>query len=222
MTEVAEFCERYRRLYLGVVCDAMYELGLDEPVLPTHLRPLFSEQRIVGIAHTVLGRSIDPWIPWDEGVERITSYLRVFEELEPDSVLVSVTPDSPVGHFGELTGNAARKRGCVGVVLDGNLRDVEGLRDIGFPVFFRDLSPLNAIGRWEMVGHQVPVEIGAVTVCPGDVVFAEFEGIVVVPSDQASAVLEKAEEIVAAEARVRDEVQAGATPIESFHRHGHI
>ena len=115
-----------------------------------------------------------------------------------------------------------RHWGCVGVVLDGNLRDVEGLRDIGFPVFFRDLSPLNAIGRWEMGGHQVPVQIGAVTVCPGDVVFAEFEGIVVVPSDQASAVLEKAEEIVAAEARVRDEVQAGATPIESFHRHGHI
>ncbi len=215
-------CERYRLLYLGVVCDAMYELGLDEPVLPTYLRPVLPEQRVVGVAHTVLGRSIDPWVPWADGVERIASYLRVFEELGPDSVLVSVNPGSPVGHFGELTGNAAQQKGCVGVVLDGNLRDVEGLRDIGFPVFYRDLSPLNAIGRWEMVGHQVAVDIGGVTVHPGDLVFGEFEGILVVPGNLALKVLTKAEEIVAAEARVRDEVQAGATPIESFERHGHI
>ena len=177
---------------------------------------------MVGVAHTVLGRSIDPWVSWADGVERIASYLRVFEELGPDSVLVSVNPGSSVGHFGELTGNAAQQKGCVGVVLDGNLRDVEGLRDIGFPVFFRDLSPLNAIGRWEMVGHQVAVDIGGVTVHPGDLVFGEFEGILVVPGNLASKVLVKAEEIVAAEARVRDEVQAGATPIESFERHGHI
>ena len=66
------------------------------------------------------------------------------------------------------------------------------------------------------------VDIGGVTVHPGDLVFGEFEGILVVPGNLASKVLVKAEEIVAAEARVRDEVQAGATPIESFERHGHI
>jgi len=222
LTSIKEICERYRRLYIGVVCDAMYELGLKEPVLPSNLRPLFPDQRMVGIAHTVLGSAIEPTIPWDAGVDRITSYLNVFEELEPDSVLVSVNRGSTVGHFGELTANAARTRGCTGVLLDGNLRDVEGLREIGFQVFFRDLSPKNAIGRWEMVGHQVPVEIGDVTISPGDLIFAEFEGVLVVPERHIIEVLKKAEEVIAAETLVREEVQSGSTPLESFNRHGHI
>jgi len=89
-------------------------------------------------------------------------------------------------------------------------------------VFFRDLSPLNAIGRWEMVGHQVPVEIGGVTINPGDLIFAEFEGVVAVPQERIVEVLEKAEEITQAESLVRSEVQSGSTPLESFNRHGHI
>ena len=222
MTSLNEICERYHRLYVAVVCDAMYELGLEEPVLPSYLRPLFPDQRMIGIAHTVLGAPIQPKISWDEGVGRITSYLNVFEELEPDSILVSVNRGSTVGHFGELTANAAKARGCSGVLLDGNLRDVEGLKEIGFQVFFRDLSPLNAIGRWEMVGHQVPVEIGDVVINPGDLIFAEFEGVLVVPQDRIVEVLEKAEEITQAESLVRSEVQGGSPPLESFTRHGHI
>lgn len=218
----AELCARYRELWVPVVCDALYALGMREQVLPSSLRPLFSERRIAGVAHTVLGRAIDPHIAWDPGIERIESYLRVFERLTPDSVMVSVNPHSYVGHFGELTANSAAQRGCAGVILDGNLRDIEGLRDIGFQVFYRDLSPLNAIGRWEMEATQVPVTIGDVTIDPGDMVLAEFEGIIVVPAVDAELVLLKAEEIAGAEAKVRDEMRAGASPLESLERHGHI
>jgi regulator of RNase E activity RraA len=222
MIPTAELCARYRRLYVPAVADALYSLGLPEQVLPSALRPLFPEQRIVGVAFTVEGRAIEPLIPWDPGIERIESYLRVFEELPPDSIMVSVNPSSHVGHFGELTGNSAQQRGCVGVILDGNLRDIQGLRDIGFQVFYRDLSPLNAIGRWEMVASQVPVTIGGITIEPGDVVMAEFDGILVIPSAQAERVLLAAEEIVGAEELVRDEMRAGESPLSSLERHGHI
>jgi regulator of RNase E activity RraA len=215
-------CDRYRRLYMPAVADALYQLGMDEQVLPSSLRPLFAEQRMVGAAFTVLGHPIDPPVGWDPGIERIASYLEVFDRLHADSVLVSVNPDSHVGHFGELTGNSAKQRGCAGVVLDGNLRDIEGLRAIGFQVFYRDLSPLNAIGRWEMVASQVPVSIGGVTIHPGDIVIGEFDGILVVPGGDAEAVLVAAEEIVGAEARVRGEMRAGESPLSSLERHGHI
>lgn len=217
-----ELCARYRKLWVPVVCDALYALGMPERVLPSSLRPLYAEQRIAGVAYTVLGRAIEPHIAWDPGIERIESYLRVFEELTPDTVMVSVNPGSHVGHFGELTANSAAQHGCVGVILDGNLRDVEGLREIGFQVFFRDVSPLNAIGRWEMEASQVPVTIGDVTVEPGDVVLAEFDGIVVVPAADAEVVLLKAEEITGAEAKVREEMRTGQSPLESLERHGHI
>lgn len=217
-----ELCERYRRLYMPAVCDAVYSLGMEEQVLPSSLRPLFPEQRVAGIAYTVLGSAIEPNIDWEPGIERISSYLEVFDKLPTDSVLVSVNPDSHVGHFGELTGNSAKARGCVGVILDGNLRDIEGLRDIGLQVFYKDLSPLNAIGRWEMTASQVPVTIGDVTISPGDVVIAEFDGILVIPSSDAERVLIRAEEIVGSEALVREEMQAGGSPLASLERHGHI
>ncbi len=218
----AELCARYRRLYLPAVADALYSLGMPEHVLPSRLRPLFPEQRMVGVAFTVRGAAIEPHVDWETGIERISSYLEVFERLPADSVMVSVNPDSHVGHFGELTGNSAQQRGCAGVVLDGNLRDIEGLRAIGFQVFYNDLSPLNAIGRWEMVASQVPVSVGDVVVHPGDLIIGEFDGVLVVPQADAERVLTTAEEIVGAEQHVRDDMRAGETPLAALDRHGHI
>jgi 4-hydroxy-4-methyl-2-oxoglutarate aldolase len=220
--ETKELCARFRKLYMPAVCDALYHLGFAEQVLPTKLRPLFPDQRMVGLALTVEGRAIEPRLGWDVGITRIRSYLKVFEEIPADSVLVSVNPDSNVGHFGELTGNAAKVRGCAGVILDGNLRDIEGLREIGFQVFYRDLSPLNAIGRWEMVASQKPVTIGSVTIHPNDLIFAEFDGILVIPGSQAVQVLVKAEEIASAEQRVRNEMREGLAPLSGLERHGYI
>ena len=135
---------------------------------------------------------------------------------------MSSNPGSEVGHFGELTGNAAVQRGCAGVVLDGNLRDLDGLLDIGLQVFYRDLSPLNAIGRWEMVASQVPVTIGDVIVAPGDLIVADRDGVLAVDGDEAERVLEQAESIDGSEALVRADMRAGASPWEGLERHGHI
>ncbi len=206
---------------MPVVCDALYALGLEEQVLPSRLRPLLPETRIVGEAYTVLGRAIGP-VSWDEGIPLIEPYLRVFEDLTPDSIIVSVNPESTVGHFGELTANAAQARGCQGVILEGNLRDTEGLRSIGFQVFYSDLSPTNAIGRWEMEAAQVTVSIDGVAVNPGDIVIADFDGIVIVPRIESERVLLEAESIDAAEASVRAEVADGVPPMASFEAHGHI
>ena len=218
----AEMCERYRRISVSQVCDALYELGLPERVLPSGLRPLLPDVRMAGVAYTIEGRAIRPGVGWDRGLDRIRSYLEIFDELTPDSVLVSSNPGSEVGHFGELTGNSALKRGCVGVVLDGNLRDLDGLIDIGLQVFYRDLSPLNAIGRWEMTASQGPVTVGDVTVAPGDVIVGDRDGVLAVAGDEAERVLEQSESIVGSEELVRADMQAGATPWEGLERHGHI
>ena len=218
----SELCDRYRRICVSVVCDALYELGLPERVLPSALKPLLPDVRMAGIAYTLVGRAIRPGVGWDRGLERIKSYLEMFQELRPDSVLVSHNPGSAVGHFGELTGNSAQQHGCAGVVLDGNLRDLDGLLDIGLQVFYRDLSPLNAIGRWEMTASQVPVTIGDVTVEPGDLIVGDRDGVLVVAGQEAERVLERSESIVGSEKLVRADMRAGATPWEGLERHGHI
>jgi len=220
--ERTEICARFRRLYLPAVIDAMYELGLSEPLLPSSLRPLLPDRSFVGIAFTLEGAEIVPPVSWDEGKERIASYLEVFERLTPDSVLVSKNTGGFVGHFGELTGTSALQHGCVGVVLDGNLRDTFGLREIGLQVFYRDVNPRNGIGRWEMVSSGDPVIIGDTTVHTGDLVMADFDGILVVPQDHIGRVLVKAEEIVGIEELVRSDMRIGVSPREGLARHGHI
>lgn len=206
---------------MPAVADAIYRSGGTEQVLPSSLRPLFPETRVVGVAFTVQGTAIEQ-CGWEEGVERIDSYLRVFEELQPDDVLVSVNGESHVGHFGELTGNSAQLHGCRGVILDGNLRDIQGLREIGLQVFYRDLSPLNAIGRWEMAAAQVPVRIGDIDIYPGDIIFAEFDGVLVIPQAEAEAVLFAAEAVEKGEELVRADLRDGMSPADGLAKHGYI
>lgn len=216
-----ELCARYRKLYMPAVADAIYRSGGTEQVLPSSLRPLFPETRVVGVAFTVQGTAIEQ-CGWEEGVGRIDSYLRVFDELQPDDVLVSVNGESHVGHFGELTGNSAQLHGCRGVILDGNLRDIQGLREIGLQVFYRDLSPLNAIGRWEMAASQVPVRIGDIDIYPGDIIFAEFDGVLVIPEAEAEAVLLAAEAVEKGEELVRADLRDGMSPADGLAKHGYI
>ena len=84
------------------------------------------------------------------------------------------------------------------------------------------MNPLSGIGRWEMIAHQEPVTIGAVTVHPGDLVIADFDGIAVVPKSDILAVLSRAEEIVEIETNVRADMRRGISPLQGLNEHGHI
>src|SRR5471030_2022308 len=92
--ELGELCTRYRKLYLGTVCDALYRLGLPEQVLPTYLRPLLREKRIVGEAITCEGRAIAT-VSWDQGVQLGRPQLELIERLTSDSILVQVCLSEP-------------------------------------------------------------------------------------------------------------------------------
>ena len=100
-----------------------------------------------------------------------------------------------VAAIGGLMGTAAKARGMAGMVLDGAVRDVAELRALKLPVYARSVSPATAVGRYASVSKQVPVECAGVTVSPGDIVVAGEDGVVVVPKDQAAAVLKRSQEI---------------------------
>ena len=153
-------------------------------------------------------------------------YLEMFERLTPDSVLVSHDPGAGNGRplrRADRERRAARTAAS-GMILDGNLRDIEGLRAIGFPVFYRDLSPLNGIGRWEMTASQQPIAIGGVTVHPGDIVFAEFDGDPRRPARGRGRPCSSAPRTspAARAACATEQVEGGSSPWSSFQRHGYI
>jgi len=151
-------------------------------VLDGAIRPMWAGAKLAGRAVTVYLAGGD-----NKGIHE------VLPTLQPGDVLV--VNGQGVTHralIGELIAGRAAKRGCRGFVIDGAVRDVEDLAEIGFPVFARAASPAGPYrnGPFQLA---VPVAIGGVVVSPGDVVVGDGDGVVVVPAADAAEVLERAQ-----------------------------
>ena len=111
--------------------------------------------------------------------------------------------------FGELFSMAAAAQGAVGVILDGAVRDVRQLRELGYPVFAAEISPYDTKGRAEVVAHDVPVECGGVRVESGDLMVGDDDGVVVVPAGLVGAILAEVVEKVRGEHGAKGDLLSG-------------
>jgi 4-hydroxy-4-methyl-2-oxoglutarate aldolase len=169
-------------------------------VLPGELRPAWPGARAVGFAFPI----------GTPGGDNLAVH-RALEEAAAGDILVIATTDGVVrGLIGDLIGEIAHRRGVAGVVVDGGVRDVDGLQRLGLPVWSRAVSPTpttkEAIGT---VGK--PVMIGNVPIARGDLVVAGTDGIVVVPSDQVDSVVAAARRRQEDETRLRVRIANGET-----------
>ncbi len=120
----------------------------------------------------------------------------MIDNAKPGEVGVIVIENGlDVAALGGLMATDAKTRGLAGMVLDAGVRDVEELREMKLPVYARSVVPSTTVGRFAGVANQVPVECAGVTVRPGDIIVADEDGVVVVPQEQAQAILKRAQEI---------------------------
>ncbi|WP_300015507.1 dimethylmenaquinone methyltransferase [Pseudonocardia sp.] len=116
--------------------------------------------------------------------------------------------------IGDIVGGTIRAKGCTGLVVDGAVRDIEGLDEVGLPTFARGVHP--ATGSNQGPGAiNVPVHVGGVAVHPGDVVRGDPSGLVVVPREHLAAVLELTRAVAERETAWREAVAGGATLAEA-------
>lgn len=203
-------------LSTALVCDALDAEGMrwQSPRVP--LRPLTVEGLLVGRCKTTLWADMAHSDPTPYELE-----LRAVDECKPDDVLIAAAGESMrSGIWGELLGTAAQQRGCVGVVVDGAVRDLRRLRQMKFPVFALGVSPYDSLHRQRVIDINVPVEIDGVTFSPGDLVLADEDGIVVVPQSHEEAVLRRAWDKTQAENLVRDALRAGHGAADTFRKYG--
>jgi regulator of RNase E activity RraA len=166
-------------LYVAVVCDVLDGLGYRDQAMHQRLRPLDGENcLIVGRARTFRWMETD-YIVHDDpyGLE-----LEAMDSLGPADVVVHSTDfagsNAP---WGELMSTVAKVRGSAGCICDSQIRDCKKIMGLGYPVFHRGVRPLDSIGRGRVMAYDVTVRCGDVIVNPGDLVFADFDGVVVVP-----------------------------------------
>lgn len=129
--------------------------------------------------------------------------VQMIDEAKPGEVGVIVIEDGlDVAAVGGLMGTDAKVRGMAGLVLDAGVRDVAELRDLALPVYARSVVPSTTLGRFASVSHNAPVTCAGVAVAPGDIIVADYDGVVVIPKDHADAVLQRARDIDAREKKM--------------------
>lgn len=199
-----------------MLSDALDAAGYREQCLQVALSPLTGVPRLAGRCRTTLWEDVEGIDPVPYALE-----LEAVDDLQPGEVLIAAAGGSMrSGIWGELLSTAARNRGCAGALVHGAVRDVAAMRQLGFPVFAAGVCPYDSLHRQRVIARDVTVEIGSVRVRSGDVIFADEDGVVVVPREVEASVLQAAWDKVRAENAVREDIRAGMAATAVFAKHG--
>lgn len=211
--------EQLKPLSAAILSDIVDSLGLKRRAMRPFVRPLDEAQVMVGRARTGLYM---PAYALREGENPYEIEIALVDDLQPQEVVVLACngPSERIAPWGELLTTAAQVRGAAGCVTDGLVRDVRQIRAMHFPVFHGGIGPLDTKGRARMVDRDVRVECGGVSIDPGDLVFGDVDGVVVIPRSHEHAVMDLALEKVRGEDNTRDALLQGESLANVFKRLG--
>ena len=211
--------EQLKPLSAAILSDIVDSLGLKRRAMRPFVRPLDEAQVMVGRARTGLYM---PAYALREGENPYEVEIALVDDLQPQEVVVLACngPSERIAPWGELLTTAAQVRGAAGCVTDGLVRDVRQIRAMHFPVFHGGIGPLDTKGRARMVDRDVRVECGGVSIDPGDLVFGDVDGVVVIPRSHEHAVMDLALEKVRGEDNTRDALLQGESLANVFKRLG--
>jgi 4-hydroxy-4-methyl-2-oxoglutarate aldolase len=205
-----------RTLYTAVIADVLDELGQRDRAMREYLRPLLPESTFVGWARTIMCMDVSyiPADPYELEIEALDSIL------PGEVVAVSTGESKRNAPWGELLSTAARARGARGAIIDGLVRDVKKIQQLGFPVFAAGIKPVDSKGRGLVIDYNVPVRCGGILIEPGDLIFADYDGIVAIPAGILEEALRRARQKVSRENQSRKELMEGAYLGEVYEKYG--
>lgn len=204
------------QLYTSVVSDVLDRQGLLEQAMAARIRPIEPRMRLIGRAHTVLTADVyqRPENPYVKEIAAV-------DALQPGDVMVAATNGSErTCLWGELLSTAARARGATGCLIDGHTRDVRRILEMGFPVYCTGFRPVDSSSRSTVVDFGCPVRCGDVLVQPGDIIFADIDGVVVIPQDRLESTVRLALEKVEGENASRAMLEQGFLLRDVYDRYG--
>jgi len=211
-----ELTELQQKLYTAVLSDIMDSLNIHDFCLSGNIKPTLSSDKLIGYARTL--HTIDVFSKPEKPYQR---ELMLLDSLQPGDVLFALASgNNENGLVGELIATACIAKGARGAVVDGFVRDTAFMDLQSFPVYAKGTSPLDSYGRVDTIETDHPVYSGKVLVNSGDIIFADSDGIVVIPAEKSEIVFQKSMEKVSGENRVRDELRKGRSIVEVFNQYG--
>jgi regulator of RNase E activity RraA len=201
-------------LYTPVVGDVLDGLGYLHQFLPQPIQPMREDMALVGRAMPVLNKSVDG--PQHLPFGRLTEAL---DQLQPGEIYLA-TGALNCASWGEIMTATAKTRGALGAVIDGFHRDTPRILEQAWPVFSRGRYAQDAAVRSIVADFRCAIEIDQVRICPGDLVFGDLDGVLVIPNEAEEEVVTRALEKARGEKLARTEIEAGASSTSVFRKYG--
>jgi len=217
ITDEELFSLMEEKLYAAVIADACDQQGFPNQGMDHRIRLMTdSAVKVAGRAMTIL--TVDIYEITDDPYGR---EIEAIDNVKVNDIVVVCTNYSVrAGFWGQILSTAARARGAKGAVLDGLTRDVEKIKQMGFPVFACGRSGLDSKGRMTVVNYNCPVVCGGVLVRPGEIVFGDSDGVVVIPREREKEILEASFAKVEKENRTLEELRKGKFLREAYKKYG--
>lgn len=220
-----DLCARLEKLFVPAVADVLDSMGFHEQVMSAGLTPLIPTATVAGPAFTV--REIPAVVREPRSTEeKLRIFSDFFGALRPGQIVVVDTGGClAAAAWGELMSTISRFTcGAKAAVVDGAIRDISRVLKVDFPVWARGSIPADSEGRLQLIEFDRPIRCGGVLVRPDDLIFADRDGVVVLPVGEVDleAVVSRAEEIVELEDRSRADLRAGVPVTEVFKRYGRL
>lgn len=214
----------HTELFTALVGDVMDKLGYLHQFLPAGLKPVDSKSIIFGKAMPV----VEADVFGEQSKKSHNSFINkpfgimfeALDSLEEDEVYICTGSSLRYALWGGLMSTRAMKLKASGAVVDGYSRDTNEVLKLGFPVFSMGTYAQDQGPRGKVIDYRVPIEIGNVRINPGDIIYGDLDGVVVVPQEIQDEVFEKALEKSRGEKLVLKALQEGMSTVDAFEKFG--
>lgn len=211
-----KYNEKLARCYSAVIMDVMDHMNVRVQCMDPSVKPLLPTMKTWGEAVTIYFEAVAevPERPFQLEME-------VLDDIKEGQVIVAQCNARELSAFwGGLLTNAAVGRKAAGAISDGGARDYNEIVSLHFPTFCKGLTPYDSCGRMDAKERDIPVVVGGIRVTPGDLIYGDVDGVVVVPQGIVDEVVARAWDKVKGENTVREELRAGASVVKTFEKYG--
>lgn len=212
-----EICERLENLYTGAINDVLREHCLMDQAMPNNILPLKMDMCRAGVAYTIRSAP-NPTVGGEMNIRA-----QMLDAMPKGCCVIwDAGIENEAAHWGEVMTASAIARGARMAVINGGLRDTRQVLAQDFPVFYRYRTSNGSLGRTKITEYNVPLRIGKVYIKPGDFIFGDIDGVVVIPRAIALEVLERAEKIKSNEKEMRGMVYEGFSAVKMIDEGGYF
>ena len=212
-----ELCSRLEKLYTGAINDVLREHCLMDQALPNNIMPLTMDTCKAGVAYTIRSAP-NPTVGGEMNIRA-----QMLDAMPANCCVVwDAGIENEASHWGEVMTASAIARHARMAVINGGIRDTRQVLAQKFPVFYRYRTSNGSLGRTKITEFNVPLRIGKVYIKPGDFIFGDIDGVVVIPRDIAYEVLVRAERINSNEREMREMVYEGFSAVEMINNGGYF